>query len=97
MRAVAILLVVAFHAHVAPFRGGFIGVDVFFVVSGYLITAMLVKEAERTGRVSLIEFYARRAPTASRSIPGAPNHNLRFPVAVLSYRGKSVCGNRFCS
>jgi peptidoglycan/LPS O-acetylase OafA/YrhL len=61
LRAVAIVLVVAFHARVPGFGGGFIGVDVFFVISGYLITRKLVSEAERTGRVHLVRFWANRA------------------------------------
>ncbi len=61
VRAVAILLVVAYHAGVPGWAGGYIGVDVFFVVSGYLITGLLVHEAERSGRVSMWSFYARRA------------------------------------
>ena len=61
LRAVAILLVVAYHAGVPGFTGGYIGVDVFFVVSGYLITWLLVAEAEQKGRVDFLRFYARRA------------------------------------
>ena len=61
VRAIAILLVVGYHAHVPGFRGGFVGVDVFFVLSGYLITWLLVHEAEKTGTLNLREFYARRA------------------------------------
>ncbi len=61
LRAVAILGVVLFHAHVGAVRGGFVGVDVFFVVSGYLITGLLWRELEQTGRVSLARFYGRRA------------------------------------
>lgn len=60
LRAVAILLVVAAHAHVARLAGGFVGVDVFFVLSGYLITRLLVREAMATGSVRLLAFYARR-------------------------------------
>ena len=41
--------------------GGFVGVDVFFVLSGYLITGMLVSEAQNSSRISLLHFYARRA------------------------------------
>lgn len=59
LRAVAVGLVVATHLTGWP-AGGFIGVDVFFVISGFLITGLLVRERERTGRVSLREFYARR-------------------------------------
>jgi peptidoglycan/LPS O-acetylase OafA/YrhL len=60
LRAVAILLVVAFHCHIEELPGGFIGVDVFYVLSGYLITGLLVNEAERTSGISLLQFYARR-------------------------------------
>jgi peptidoglycan/LPS O-acetylase OafA/YrhL len=56
----AILGVVAFHCGVPGFAGGFVGVDVFFVLSGYLITGLLVEEVLRTGRISLLNFYARR-------------------------------------
>ncbi|MDT7855240.1 acyltransferase family protein [Rubrivirga sp. S365] len=61
LRAVAVLLVVLYHAGVPGFGGGYIGVDVFFVLSGYLITWLLVHEAEETGTVDLVRFYARRA------------------------------------
>jgi len=60
LRAIAILLVVLQHAGVPLVPGGFIGVDVFFVLSGYLITGLLLREMERTGRISLLRFYARR-------------------------------------
>ena len=59
LRAVAVLLVVAFHAGL-PVRGGFIGVDVFLVISGFVITGMLLREIEKTGTVRLRHFYARR-------------------------------------
>ena len=68
LRALAVLLVILDHAKIGPFHGGFIGVDVFFVISGFLITGLLVSEAERTGRVSLLGFYARRA---RRILPAA--------------------------
>jgi len=61
LRAIAILLVVAYHAGVPFLGGGFIGVDVFFVLSGYLITGLLVREIEKTGTIDLAGFYARRA------------------------------------
>lgn len=60
LRAVAVVPVVLFHAGLAGFSGGYVGVDVFFVISGYLITSILLKEREE-GSFSLIRFYERRA------------------------------------
>ncbi len=60
LRAVAIVLVVLFHAGAGAVPGGFVGVDVFFVISGFLITGLLVDELESSGRISLSAFYARR-------------------------------------
>lgn len=60
LRAIAVLAVVLFHADFAAFGGGFVGVDVFFVISGYLITLLISKEIEEK-RFSLIGFYERRA------------------------------------
>jgi peptidoglycan/LPS O-acetylase OafA/YrhL len=60
LRAVAVLLVLGYHLWPQRLTGGFVGVDVFFVLSGFLITGHLVAEAERTGRIGLREFWARR-------------------------------------
>ena len=60
LRAVAIVLVLLAHAGVGAAGGGFVGVDVFFVISGFLITRLLVRELDRTGGISLPRFYARR-------------------------------------
>ena len=61
LRAVAILLVVLYHVHAGLAPGGYVGVDVFFVISGFLITGQLVRELRTAGRISLLAFYARRA------------------------------------
>ncbi|MFL9608612.1 acyltransferase family protein [Methylobacillus sp. Pita2] len=60
LRAVAVLAVVFFHAGFSGFSGGYVGVDVFFVISGYLITSILLGELEQQ-RFSIINFYERRA------------------------------------
>jgi peptidoglycan/LPS O-acetylase OafA/YrhL len=60
LRAIAVTLVVLSHAGVGRLAGGYVGVDVFFVISGFLITTLLVKELTRTGHISLTGFYARR-------------------------------------
>jgi peptidoglycan/LPS O-acetylase OafA/YrhL len=61
LRGIAVLLVVAFHAQISLFHGGFLGVDVFFVLSGYLITGLLLRDLEVNGKLDVIGFYARRA------------------------------------
>ncbi|HEX7473915.1 MAG TPA: acyltransferase family protein [Candidatus Limnocylindrales bacterium] len=68
LRAVAVGLVLLFHAGVPHVTGGYVGVDVFFVLSGFLITGLIVRELDRTGTVSLAAFYARRA---RRLLPAA--------------------------
>jgi peptidoglycan/LPS O-acetylase OafA/YrhL len=60
MRAVAILLVLFTHFSIPGFAAGIIGVDVFFVISGFVITGVLLRERDATGRTSLVHFYARR-------------------------------------
>ena len=60
LRAIAVGLVLLFHAYRQPFSGGFVGVDVFFVISGFLITSLLLREQTKTGRISIAGFYARR-------------------------------------
>ncbi|HEY7131161.1 MAG TPA: acyltransferase family protein [Candidatus Limnocylindrales bacterium] len=68
LRAVAVGLVLAYHAGVPRIHGGYVGVDVFFVLSGFLITGLIVRELRATGRIDLPKFYARRA---RRLLPAA--------------------------
>src|SRR5690606_20639847 len=67
LRAVAVLAVIAGHVVHAP-QGGFVGVDIFFVISGFLITGLLLREVDRTGTISFRRFYERRA---KRILPAA--------------------------
>ena len=61
MRALAVVAVMLYHANPGWLSGGFLGVEVFFVISGYLITLLLMSEHERTGGISLADFWMRRA------------------------------------
>lgn len=61
LRAIAVLAVIVYHANSTWLAGGFLGVEVFFVISGYLITLLLVAEKERTSAINLKDFWLRRA------------------------------------
>src|SRR2546430_14042525 len=76
LRAIAVAAVIAFHFAPSVLPAGFLGVDVFLVGSGFLISPLLAREIERSGRVSLGNFWARRA---RRLLPPLPP----VPVAVL--------------
>src|SRR4029079_6877201 len=61
LRALAVLAVIAYHYNASWARGGFLGVDLFFVLSGFLITTLLILERRRSGRIATGHFWARRA------------------------------------
>lgn len=84
LRAIAILLVVLFHADIPGFSGGYVGVDVFFVISGFVITGVLLRERVATRRTSLVNFYGRRA---RRIIPAASLVIVVTVVAAFHYLG----------
>jgi peptidoglycan/LPS O-acetylase OafA/YrhL len=81
LRALAVLLVVAYHVWPGRVPGGFIGVDVFFVISGFLITDHLLREHDRTGTISLSQFWARRI---RRLLPAAFTVLAACTVAVFT-------------
>ena len=68
LRAIAALLVLVYHAGLGALDGGYVGVDVFFVLSGVLITSLLTREIASTGRVDVARFLARRV---RRLLPAA--------------------------
>lgn len=87
LRAIAVLLVVAFHAEL-PIPRGFLGVDVFFVISGFVITEMLAREIAISGQLKLSTFYARRV---RRIVPAAGL--LIATVLIASVLLSSPVGN----
>ena len=84
LRAVAILLVVLYHAAIPGISGGYVGVDVFFVISGFVITGVLLRERVATRRTSIVTFYGRRA---RRIIPAASLVIIVTVVAAFHYLG----------
>ncbi len=83
LRGIAIVLVVMYHLRTSLVQGGYVGVDVFFVLSGYLITSLLVNEIQSTGSVDFVAFYSRRA---RRLLPGLALVVLvMIPVSFLVY------------
>jgi peptidoglycan/LPS O-acetylase OafA/YrhL len=83
LRGLAIGIVLLAHAGVGMAAGGYVGVDVFFLISGFLITRLLVSERERTGRISLVRFYSRRI---KRLMPQALPATV--VVALAAHRGR---------
>lgn len=82
LRAIAVLLVVVYHFWPGRLSGGYIGVDIFFVISGYLITGQLVRELTRTGGIRLPAFWAKRA---RRLLPAAIVVLIFSTVITLVY------------
>ncbi|MGC8509482.1 MAG: acyltransferase family protein [Acidimicrobiales bacterium] len=87
LRAVAVILVVATHAAVPGFEGGYVGVDVFFVISGYVITGLLLRQPRRPLRENLGAFYARRV---RRIIPAAT-----LVLVATTFAAYALLGPRF--
>lgn len=81
LRALAVAAVVVYHLWPNQLPGGFVGVDIFFVISGYLITAHLLGEVERTGRIALLDFWSRRI---RRLLPAAFTVLIGSVVAMFT-------------
>ena len=101
LRAIAVLAVVLYHVRLPGVRGGFVGVDVFFVVSGFLITRLLLAELAATGTVSRQRFWARRA---RRILPAATltvvvtvvlAHSVLAPLALPALGADAIGAGTF--
>ncbi|MDT5078622.1 MAG: hypothetical protein QOJ80_3259, partial [Mycobacterium sp.] len=98
LRAVAVLAVVLFHASVPGVPGGYVGVDVFFVISGFLITGLLWREVSSIGTVRMSHFYGARA---RRLLPAAATVGVVTSIAsallLPSLEAKAVIGDGIAS
>jgi len=98
LRAVAVVAVVLFHAEVPGVGGGFVGVDVFFVISGFLITGLLWREVNTTGTVRLRRFYGARA---RRLLPASATVGVVTAIASVvvlpPLQARSVMGDGIAS
>jgi peptidoglycan/LPS O-acetylase OafA/YrhL len=107
LRAIAVVAVILYHAQITifghqPFKGGFIGVDIFFVISGYLISRILLGELLEKGKISFLQFYERRARRILPilfivflvSLPLA--YNYLAPTQLINY-AKSILSATFFS
>jgi peptidoglycan/LPS O-acetylase OafA/YrhL len=102
LRAIAVVGVLLYHAGVRAVPGGFLGVDIFFVISGFLITSILLGEAQRDGRLSLRRFYARRArrllPALAAMLVVATAFMARFhPGDLAQARGDIAAATGYVS
>jgi peptidoglycan/LPS O-acetylase OafA/YrhL len=89
LRALAVSLVIVYHLSPGALIGGFIGVDVFFVISGFLITALLLREKDSTGRIRLGQFWKRRA---RRLLPALGLVVVTVSAAALAIGGDVLVG-----
>ena len=89
LRAIAILLALVYHADIPPFSGGYVGIEVFFVISGFVITGLLLREHEKTGHTSLRSFYGRRV---RRILPMATLVIIVTIIASYVFIGATVGG-----
>jgi peptidoglycan/LPS O-acetylase OafA/YrhL len=102
LRAIAVLMVVAFHAGL-PVPGGFVGVDVFFVISGFVIAGSLHREWSNTGRIHFARFYMRRFKRLTPALALTVTVTMLLTAAVLSPLGaqqnaaKTAIGGMFIS
>ena len=103
LRAVAVGLVLLYHAGIPGWHGGYVGVDVFFVLSGFLITGLIVRELRSTGRIDLPQFYARRArrllPVAAVALAGTLVLSVIFlpPLRLPDVAGDAAAASLYVS
>lgn len=99
LRAIAVTAVLLFHLWPSVFPGGYVGVDVFFVISGYLMTAMLLRDLDRSGRVHVLDFLVRRmrrlVPAAALVIIAVALASPLLPSTRLSLTSQEIVASAF--
>lgn len=91
LRALAVLMVIFFHLNVSGFTGGFIGVDVFFVISGYLITKLLLEEFSKSGEVDYGLFFIRRSKRIFPALAVSLCATFYIAVAIFKIEDFKYC------
>jgi peptidoglycan/LPS O-acetylase OafA/YrhL len=94
LRALAVVGVLLYHAGVHWMPGGLLGVDLFFVISGFLITSLLIAELQRSGRIALVAFYGRRA---RRLLPALAAVLAVTVLAMALFHSGDLAGSRVTS
>jgi len=84
LRAIAVLSVIFYHLNIPPFTGGFVGVDMFFTISGYLITGIILRELKNTKQFSFTNFYFRRAKRIIPALLFVLLTSLIFAILLLA-------------
>jgi peptidoglycan/LPS O-acetylase OafA/YrhL len=93
LRAIAVISVIAYHIGSSTFTGGFVGVDVFFVISGYLISSIILKEV-RAGSFTIVKFYERRAKRILPALAGILAFCYLIGILILSPKElRDLCRN----
>ena len=94
IRAIAVIMVLAYHLKLALFKSGFLGVTVFFVLSGYLITGILISEVEEEGTIDLKNFWLRRI---RRLVPAVMSCVQRSWTTLAGVSSVTVIASEPCS
>lgn len=99
LRAIAVIPVILFHAAIPGLSGGFVGVDIFFVISGFLITNIIFMEMEGSNEFSLVRFYERRARRilpalfAMLAVSTMAAYVILLPMELWEYGKNSLAAN----
>ena len=95
IRAIAVIMVLAYHLKLALFKSGFLGVTVFFVLSGYLITGILISEVEEEGTIDLKNFWLRRIRRLVPAVIKSQNRCQEILTALCKNNPVYDCADKY--